>query len=97
MVIGRYTVYKLLGSGTYGKVLKCADNKYNQHPVAIKIVRKDNNLFHEAAKKEIKMLGILNGMHGTVRMLRAFQHQGHVCLSFELLGESLHGHLERYT
>ena len=58
-------------------------------------MRKDNNLFHEAAKKEIKILGILDGLHGTVRMLRAFQHQGHVCISFELLGESLFGYLER--
>ena len=35
---GRYTVVKLLGSGTYGKVVEAEDNKYNKTPVALKLV-----------------------------------------------------------
>ena len=37
--MGRYTVIKLLGSGTYGKVVEAEDNKYNKTHVAIKLVR----------------------------------------------------------
>ena len=35
---GRYTVVKLLVSGTYGKVVEAEDNKYNKTPVALKLV-----------------------------------------------------------
>ena len=35
---GRYTVVKLLGSGTYGKVVEAEDEKYNKTHVALKLV-----------------------------------------------------------
>jgi hypothetical protein len=36
--MGRYTVVKLLGSGTYGKVVEAEDEKYNKTHVALKLV-----------------------------------------------------------
>jgi|LauGreDrversion2_3_1035106.scaffolds.fasta_scaffold75951_1 hypothetical protein len=35
---GRYTVVKLLGSGTYGKVVEAEDGKYDKIHVALKLV-----------------------------------------------------------
>eukprot|EP00288_Rhodomonas_lens_P011944 CAMPEP_0177746544 /NCGR_PEP_ID=MMETSP0484_2-20121128/30917_1 /TAXON_ID=354590 /ORGANISM="Rhodomonas lens, Strain RHODO" /LENGTH=295 /DNA_ID=CAMNT_0019261283 /DNA_START=260 /DNA_END=1144 /DNA_ORIENTATION=+ len=82
---GRYCIIRKLGAGVYGKVLEVEDRKYNAR-VAIKIIRREPPVYREAVKKEIKVLLELDGMYGTLKMLRTFEHQGHVCLSLELLG-----------
>lgn len=51
--------------------------------------------FRKAAKMEAKILRALNGACGTLKLLRCFEHQGHPCMSFELLGVSLHDILRR--
>jgi hypothetical protein len=51
---GRYQITRKLGSGQYGKVLECVDEKYGVK-VAVKIVRRDPPIYREAAKKEIKV------------------------------------------
>jgi len=91
---GRYTISNKLGSGTYGKVLGCVDKKYNL-PVAIKIVRKDPPIYKEAAKKEIAVLRHLAGTHGCLRLLRDFEHDGHLCISMEMYGENLQAYMKR--
>jgi dual-specificity kinase len=91
---GRYTITKKLGSGTYGKVLGCVDKKYNL-PVAIKIVRKDPPIYKESAKKEIAVLRHLGGTHGCLRLLRDFEHDGHLCISAEMYGENLQSYMKR--
>jgi serine/threonine protein kinase len=91
---GRYTINSKLGAGTYGKVFACVDNKYNL-PVAIKIVRKDPPIYKEAAMKEIAVLGHLGGTHGCLRLLRDFQHDGHLCLSMERYGENIQAYMQR--
>ena len=91
---GRYTISNKLGSGTYGKVLGCVDKKYNL-PVAIKIVRKDPPIYKEAAKKEIAVLRHLGGTHGCLRLLRDFEHDGHLCISMEMYGENLQAFMKR--
>eukprot|EP00802_Teleaulax_amphioxeia_P001624 Tamp_01626.p1 GENE.Tamp_01626~~Tamp_01626.p1 ORF type:complete len:842 (-),score=141.30 Tamp_01626:2391-4916(-) len=91
---GRYLITKKLGSGTYGKVLGCTDKKYNL-PVAIKIVRKDPPIYKEAAKKEIAVLRHLGGTHGCLRLLRDFEHDGHLCISMEMYGENLQAFMKR--
>ena len=85
---GRYTISKKLGAGVYGKVLGCVDQKYNL-PVAIKIVRKDPPIYRDAAKKEITVLRHLGGTHGCLRLLRDFEHDGHLCISMEMYGKNL--------
>jgi len=92
--LGRYTISSKLGAGTYGKVLACIDKKYNL-PVAIKIVRKDPPIYKEAAVKEIAVLRHLGGTHGCLRLLRDFQHDGHLCISMEMYGENLQAYMKR--
>ena len=86
---GRYNVVRLLGSGTYGKVVEAEDNKYNKTHVAIKLVRREPPLYRVSAKNEIAILRELDGRFGTLKLLREFDHLGHVCMSFELLGDHL--------
>jgi len=85
---GRYRIIKLLGSGTYGKVVKCEDKKYNAS-VAVKLVRREPHLYRVSAKNEISILRDLDGRFGTLKLLRSFEHHGHICMSFELLGDHL--------
>lgn len=75
---GRYVVVKLLGSGTYGKVVECEDNKYNKTHVAVKLVRREPPLYRTSAKNEIAILRELDGRYGTLKLLREFDHDGHV-------------------
>jgi len=86
---GRYNIVRLLGSGTYGKVVEAEDNKYNKTHVAIKLVRREPPLYRVSAKNEIAILRELDGRFGTLKLLREFDHFGHVCMSFELLGDHL--------
>ena len=60
----RYEIESVLGNGSFGNVVKCADNKYldnsNRHKtVAIKIIKNDLNWSLQAVY-EIKMLQHLN-------------------------------------
>ena len=85
---GRYVCQKLLGSGTYGKVVQCEDLKYNV-PCAVKITRRGIQAYKDAATKEIGILRQLEGKKGTPKMLREFNHAGHLCIVFDLHGENL--------
>lgn len=85
---GRYKVLKQLGSGTYGKVVLCEDRKYQGAKVAVKLVR-TQHLYRVSAKNEIKILRELDGNNCTIKLLRDFEHNGHVSMSFELLGTSI--------
>ena len=85
--MGRYLGKKLLGSGTYGKVVECVDLKHNAK-AAVKVVRRAP-LYRAAAEKEIAILRLLNGSAHTPKLLRDFEHAGHICLVFNLHGENL--------
>lgn len=76
-------------------MLLCGDAKYNGTGVAIKLVRRDSAPYHKAAKMEAKILRNLEGKCGTLKLLRCFEHEGHPCMSFELLGAALSEILKR--
>lgn len=62
--------------------------------VAIKIV-KNERPFLRQAREEIRILEALrrqdkNDSHNIVHILDSFTFRGHVCITFELLGMSLH-------
>ena len=88
----RYEILSTLGEGTFGKVARVRDLETNTH-VALKII-KNIHKYREAAKLEINVLKKLNakdpqGKHLCVRMYDSFNYFGHMCLTFEVLGESV--------
>ena len=91
-VSDRYEIMSTLGEGTFGKVVKVRDHD-NDDYVAMKII-KNIYKYREAAKLEINVLQKLNskdpsGKHLCVRMFDSFNYYGHMCLTFEILGESV--------
>ncbi|KAM3602203.1 uncharacterized protein V6R79_026098 [Siganus canaliculatus] len=87
----RYEVVRTLGAGAFGKVVECIDRDHDVN-VAVKIVR-NIDCFREVAKSEIAVLEEINGLDddnrfACVRMLDWFEHHGHICIVFELLGLS---------
>lgn len=93
-VYSRYEVIKSLGVGVYGTVLECHDRKH-KCSVAVKICKALPAYVH-AARQEIKVLRDLGGSCGTLSLLRHFEYDSHICMSFDLLGESLKTIIERY-
>jgi dual-specificity kinase len=91
---GRYVPQSLLGVGVYGKVFLCHDLKHDSAPIALKVVRKDT-LYRRAALNEVKILQLLSGAQHCVRLLRAFDMQGHISMSMELQGETLTDYVQR--
>ena len=88
----RYEILSTLGEGTFGKVVKVKDHEKEDY-VAMKII-KNIHKYREAAKLEINVLQKLNskdpsGKHLCVRMFDSFNFYGHMCLTFEILGESV--------
>ncbi|XP_007421980.1 dual specificity protein kinase CLK4 isoform X1 [Python bivittatus] len=88
----RYEVIATLGEGAFGKVVECIDHHMREMHVAIKIV-KSVGRYREAARSEIQVLEHLSTLDPgstfrCVQMLEWFEHHGHVCIVFELLGLS---------
>ena len=88
----RYEILSTLGEGTFGKVVKVKDHE-TEDCVAMKII-KNIHKYREAAKLEVNVLRKLNakdptGKHLCVRMFDSFNYFGHMCLTFEILGESV--------
>ena len=91
-VSDRYEIISTLGEGTFGKVVKVKDHDESSY-VAMKII-KNIHKYREAAKLEINVLKKLNskdpsGKHLCVKMFDSFNYFGHMCLTFEILGESV--------
>lgn len=91
-ILGRYTVQEVLGKGSFGTVLRCYDEK-RREAVALKITRHGAN-FRSQAKLEVGILLKLNENpslnHLVVKLLKAFDWQGHLVLVFELLSFNLY-------
>ncbi|XP_038627492.1 dual specificity protein kinase CLK4 isoform X1 [Tachyglossus aculeatus] len=88
----RYEIVATLGEGAFGKVVECIDHEMGGMHVAVKIV-KNVGRYREAARSEIQVLEHLNitdpnSIFRCVQMLEWFDHHGHVCIVFELLGLS---------
>lgn len=90
-ILDRYVVISMLGFGSFGKVVRCYDMKWGMF-IALKITRA-GKMFREQAKLEVNILQAVNRLPGTkhlaVRLLKVFDWQGHLVLSFELLGRNL--------
>lgn len=90
--LGGYTVHRLLGDGTFGRVLEATAPGSGGRRVAVKVIR-DVKKYVEAAKIEaqvLKRMQALGADFGVVQLLDTFQEGSLFCLAFEPLGSSLY-------
>lgn len=81
----------LLGSGTFGQVVKC-QNLANQSVVAVKVI-KSKPAYLNQSLTEVRLLEYLNqNSQGSsfIKLLDTFMHKEHLCLVFELLASNLY-------
>ncbi|KAF8907315.1 CMGC/CLK protein kinase [Gymnopilus junonius] len=89
MINRRYRTVRLLGQGTFGKVIEAVDTENNTR-VAIKIIRAIPK-YRDASKIEVRVLQKLRERDPTnrnncIHLLSWFDHRNHICLVSELLG-----------
>ncbi|KAL0060827.1 Apoptosis-inducing factor 1 [Marasmius tenuissimus] len=92
IIHNRYRTVRLLGQGTFGKVVEAVDTQTNNR-VAIKIIRAIPK-YRDASKIEVRVLQKLKEKdpHNTnkcIHLLQWFDHRNHICLVSELLGMCL--------
>ncbi|KAJ3017808.1 UNVERIFIED_CONTAM: dual specificity protein kinase kns1 [Siphonaria sp. JEL0065] len=88
----RYKIIRLLGQGTFGKVVEAFDRTRNTK-VAIKIIRSIQK-YRDAAKVEVRVLTALKkhdpmNLKQCIHLLSYFEHRNHTCMVFELLAQSI--------
>ncbi|KAJ1735180.1 serine threonine protein kinase CMGC group [Coemansia biformis] len=88
----RFKIRRLLGQGTFGKVMECDDNAAGRL-VAIKVIRAVPK-YRDAAKIEIRVLQTLqrndpSNVYQCMHVNETFDHRNHVCMVFDLLGPSV--------
>ncbi|XP_030637519.1 dual specificity protein kinase CLK4b isoform X2 [Chanos chanos] len=98
MLRARYEIVSTLGEGAFGKVVECVDHFREGTRVALKIVKNEER-YREAAMSEVDVLKEVNSLDSEerfacVRMLDWFDHHGHICIVFELLGLSTYDFLK---
>jgi dual-specificity kinase len=94
-MIGNYVVQKLLGDGTFGRVLEATSN--TGRTVALKVIRSVPK-YIEAAKIEAQVLKRMRNLGadaGVVQMMESFQDGPLFCLVFQPLGSSLYDVLKQ--
>lgn len=87
----KYMVLDLLGSGTFGQVVKC-QNLINQTVCAVKVI-KSKPAYMNQSLTEVRLLEFLNNNSdgkSFIRLLDTFMHKEHLCLVFELLASNLY-------
>lgn len=88
----RYQVCKLLGQGTFGKVVQARDRKRNK-AVAIKIIRSVQK-YRDASRIELRVLSTLKAndaenRNRCIHLRDCFDYRGHICIVMDLLGQSV--------
>ncbi|KAL5038852.1 serine threonine protein kinase CMGC group [Batrachochytrium dendrobatidis] len=88
----RFQILKLLGQGTFGKVVEAFDKHQNKR-VAIKIIKAIPK-YREAAKIELNVLELIE-LHDPgnskrcIHLRETFEFHNHICMVFDLLSQSL--------
>lgn len=93
----RFVIRKLLGQGTFGKVVAC-DDKLNRETVAIKIIRNIPK-YRDAAKIELRVLTTLKkfdneNRNHCIHLRECLDFRGHICIVTDLLKISLYDFME---
>lgn len=86
------SVTKLLGQGTFGKVVQARDKKRNKL-VAIKIIRSVQK-YRDASRIELRVLSTLKAndqenRNRCIHLRDCFDYRGHICIVMDLLGQSV--------
>ncbi|KAK4201862.1 putative serine/threonine-protein kinase [Triangularia verruculosa] len=89
----RYQMIKLLGQGTFGKVVQARDRTIPGKLVAIKIIRSVQK-YREASKIELRVLETLKAndaenRNRCIHLRDCFDYRGHICIVMDLLGQSV--------
>ncbi|KAB8297273.1 hypothetical protein EYC80_002634 [Monilinia laxa] len=89
----QYSVLKLLGQGTFGKVVQAKDHLDNGKLVAIKIIRSVQK-YRDASKIELRVLSTLKAndhenRNRCIHLRDCFDYRGHICIVMDLLGQSV--------
>lgn len=95
---GRFRIKKLLGQGTFGKVISAHDTETNE-VVAIKIIRAVPK-YREASKIELRVLSMIkkhdpNNQNHCIHLRECFDYRSHICIVTDLLKISLFDFLEK--
>ncbi|KAF8529815.1 CMGC/CLK protein kinase [Gautieria morchelliformis] len=93
----RYRTVRLLGQGTFGKVVEAIDTRL-QTRVAVKIIRAIPK-YRDASRIEIRVLNRLkerdpHNIHKCIHLLECFDHRNHICIVTELLGKCVYDFLK---
>ncbi|KAK3954167.1 kinase-like domain-containing protein [Pseudoneurospora amorphoporcata] len=88
----RYEIIKLLGQGTFGKVVQAKDKRRNKL-VAVKIIRSVQK-YRDASKIELRVLATLKAndeenRNRCIHLRDCFDFRGHICIVMDLLGQSV--------
>lgn len=99
LIQDRYHVTQNLGRGMFSSVVRATDSQTSM-PVAIKIVR-NNESMRRAGIKEIDILKDIESndpedKKHLIRLLRSFDHKGHLCMVFENLSMNLREVLKKF-
>ncbi|KAJ9616331.1 serine threonine protein kinase CMGC group [Cladophialophora chaetospira] len=88
----RYEIIKLLGQGTFGKVVEAYDNK-KKSKCAVKIIRSVQK-YRDASRIELRVLSTLalndkNNRNKCIHLRDSFDFRNHICIVTDLLGQSV--------
>ncbi|CAO3598453.1 unnamed protein product [Absidia cylindrospora] len=88
----RYKIMRLLGQGTFGKVVECYD-RVRRTFCAVKVIRAIPK-YRDASKIEIRVLNTLKehdplNLNKCIHLMEWFDYRNHICMVFELLGQSV--------
>lgn len=94
---GRFRVMKVLGQGTFGKVVSAYDYKTNEY-CAIKIIRAVPK-YRDASKIELRVLTTLaaydpSNRNRCIHLRECFDYKNHICIVTDLLGMSIYDFLK---
>ncbi|CAD0086084.1 unnamed protein product [Aureobasidium mustum] len=94
------SIVKLLGQGTFGKVVQAFDRRRNAD-VAIKIIRSVQK-YRDASRIELRVLSTLacNDKHNRnkcIHLRDTFDFRNHICIVTDLLGQSVFDFLKSNT
>ncbi|KAJ9092796.1 hypothetical protein QFC21_006672 [Naganishia friedmannii] len=89
----KFRIIRLLGQGTFGKVVEATERGKSLHKVAVKIIRAVPK-YREAAGIEIRVLRTLRdndpeNTHKCIHLLDTFDWRNHICLVTPLYGQSV--------